>query len=73
MILKFIKNKEKIYKAKNYITNEKITLSDIQGAEIDIYYKFDKEDPIKIISEREINYPPDRYASIQIFDNDMNY
>ncbi len=70
--IEIYKNKEKIYKAKNYITNEKITLSDIQGAEIDIYYKFDKEDPIKIISEREINYPPDRYASIQIFDNDMN-
>lgn len=66
------KNKERIYKARNYIANEKITLPDIQGAEIDIYYKFDKESPIKIIDERRIGYPADRYASIQIFDTDMN-
>ena len=66
------KNKERIYKARNYIANEKITLPDIQGAEIDIFYKFDKESPIKIIDERRIGYPADRYASIQIFDTDMN-
>ena len=66
------KNKERIYKAQNYIANEKITLTDIQGAEIDIYYKFDKESPVKIIDGRGIGYPADRYASIQIFDTDMN-
>ena len=66
------KNKERIYKARNYIANEKITLPDIQGAEIDIYYKFYKDNPIKIIDEREIEYPAERYASIQIFDTDMN-
>ena len=66
------KNKERIYNAQNYIANEKITLTDIQGAEIDIYYKFYKDNPIRIIDEREIEYPADRYASIQIFDTDMN-
>ena len=66
------KNKERIYNAQNYIANEKITLTDIQGAEIDIYYKFDKDNPIKIIDERAIEYPADRYASVQIFDTDMN-
>ena len=62
----------RIYKAQNYIANEKVTLTDIQGAEIDIYYKFDKDNPIKIIDERAIEYPADRYASVQIFDTDMN-
>ena len=70
--IEIYKNKVRIYKAQNYIANEKITLTDIQGAEIDIYYKFDKDNPIKIIDERAIEYPADRYASIQIFDNDMN-
>ena len=70
--IEIYKNKVRIYKAQNYIANEKVTLTDIQGAEIDIYYKFDKDNPIKIIDERAIEYPADRYASIQIFDTDMN-
>ena len=70
--IEIYKNKVRIYKAQNYIANEKVTLTDIQGAEIDIYYKFDKDNPIKIIDERAIEYPADRYASVQIFDTDMN-
>jgi len=70
--IEIYKNKEKIYKGKNYITNEKITLADVQGTELEIYYKFDLKNPIKIIGERKIKYPSDRYASIQIFDVDMN-
>tara|TARA_B100002019_G_scaffold119753_1_gene102819 strand:+ start:480 stop:2549 length:2070 start_codon:yes stop_codon:yes gene_type:complete len=70
--IEIYKNKEKIYEAKSYIANETITLSDIQGAELDIYFKFNKENPIKIIDERAIEYPADRYASIQIFDSNMN-
>ena len=67
--MRFIKIKI-AYIGQSYSIKNKVLISDTKNADIDVYYKFEK-DTVRITSQ-PINYPPDKYASLQIFDNEKN-
>ena len=66
------KNKKIAYIGQSYSIKNKVLISDTKNADIDVYYKFEKKDTVRINTSQPINYPPDKYASLQIFDNDKN-
>ena len=66
------KNKKIAYIGQSYSIKNKVLISDTKNADIDVYYKFEKKDTVRINTSQPINYPPDKYASLQIFDNEKN-
>ena len=66
------KNSNLAYKGQSYSIKNKVLISNTKNADIYVYYKFEKIDPVRINISNPINYPQDKYASLQIFDNEMN-
>lgn len=70
--LEIYKDNRIVYTGKNYQVTEKASINNLQNSEIFVLYKFDKDKQVRIDDEMQINYPPDRYAMLRVFDKNMN-
>ena len=70
--LEIYKDNRIVYTGKNYQATEKASINNLQNSEIFVLYKFDKDKQVRIDDEMQINYPPDRYAMLRVFDKNMN-
>ena len=70
--LEVYKNNRIIYSGKNYQIAEKARINELENSEIFVLYKFDKDKKVRIVDDMQINYPPDRYAMLRVFDENMD-
>ena len=69
--LEVYKNNRIIYKGKNYQQREQTKINNLENSEILVLYKFNKDEQVRIQNSQQKNYPPDRYATLKVFDENM--
>lgn len=70
--LEVYKNNRIVYTGKNYQIEEQAKINNLENSEILVLYKFDKDKQVRIQDSQQTNYPPDRYAMLRVFDENMN-
>ena len=70
--LEIYKNNRIVYTGKNYQLTEQAKINNLENSEILVLYKFDKDKQVRIKDSQQINYPPDRYAMLKAFDENMD-
>ena len=72
--IEIYKNNQKIFEGREYLEEGNITIDNISNSYITIRYKFEKSEgnEVRIRAENPRNYPPDKYAKLQIYDSNNN-
>jgi hypothetical protein len=69
--LEVYKNNRIVYTGKNYQLTEQAKINNLENSEILVLYKFDKDKQIRIQDSKQMKYPPDRYAMLKVFNENM--